>query len=277
VSRALAFDPTHAEATATMLRLLVEVPKEVPEEVERDIDASLAARRRSSERIGAGAYLSLLGVGVLVVCMGIRSMPWFVVSMAGVVAAFIITTLAGMGRIDDRGPMAMVAFLVSTLAISSCSLMFGPFVMLPGIVATNTLFFVMEHRRGARRFAFIAGAAIAMLLPLVLEWTGVLPPSYAFRDGTIVLLPRMVSFPAGISTLAVLVSSALGIALLPPILVARVTDEARTAERRVFTHLWHLRQFIPDEARGAAKMSDAPPARHLCVIDEAAWLARRRA
>jgi len=124
--------------------------------------------------------------------------------------------------------------------------------------------------------AFVAGAALAFLVPLVLEWTGVLAPSYAFRDGAIVLLPRMVDFPAGISTLGVLVASGLGIVLMPPVLVARVSDEARSAERRVFTHLWHLRQFIPDEARGAAKMSDAPPAPRACVIDEAAWLARRR-
>jgi serine/threonine-protein kinase len=277
VSRALAFDPTHAEATATMLRLLVEVPKEVPAEVEREIDDNLAARRRSSERVGSYGYLSLLSIGVLVLCMGLRSVPWFVASMMCVVLAFALTWLAGAGRLGDDRPWAPIVFVISTIAMASASLLFGPFVMLPGMVATNTLFYVMEHPRGVRRFSFLVGAALAMIVPLALEWTGVLPPSYAFRDGTIVLLPRLASFPAGFATLGVLVASSLGIALLPPLLVARVSDEARNADRRVFLHLWHLRQFIPDEARGAAKMSDAPPPKHACLIDEAAWLARRGA
>ncbi len=253
VNRALALDPTHAGAVTTMLRLLVEVPREVPPEVEEEFEATLRQRRLETERVGSLGYLTWIVCAPFLLWMGIRHVPALIVLGVAIATAFGVARLIGRGTLDDRKGGALV-FVASTIAAGVSSLIFGPLVMIPGLIASNTLFFAMHEPRLRTVKLFLLGGTAAIGLPLILELCGVLPPSMSFHDGVITLLPRMADFPK-VPAFAFLTIASLAIVIVPSLLVARTRREAQQSDRRVFLHLWHLRQFIPDQARGASQLA----------------------
>ena len=267
VNRALALDPTHAGALSTMLRLLVEVPAEVPKEAEEELEAMARRTRLSSERISAWGYLVWLLFTPFVFWMGIRDLPAMIVLGVSVLASFVLARLIGSGKVDEM-PTGYFLFAASLVAVGLSALFFGPFVVVPGVASANTLLLAMNLKRGVARKLAIGASALPILVPLLLEWAGVLAPSYAFRDHALVLLPRMVSFPPA-ATFGFLLVANVGLVIVPALLVARSRDEAHRAERRVFLHLWHLRQFIPDEARSAAVMQTPATETWEACIDDA--------
>src|SRR5207244_3565973 len=106
----------------------------------------------------------------------------------------------------------------------------------------------LSHLGRGGRAALVISACAAVLIPLALEAARVIPPSVVLRDGQIVILPRMVDFPAlptqvvlGIIVIAPLVTMA--------IMLRRLRRERDAALRRVHLHLWRLRQLMPTPER----------------------------
>src|SRR5262249_13338972 len=100
-----------------------------------------------------------------------------------------------------------------------------------------------------RRYRFFALACgiLALLVPLALELTGVLPPGWIFRDGGIAIMPRAVRFP-GLSTIGLLGLASLGPVLFPVLLVGPERDARIKAERELVLRSKTLAEFVPAEA-----------------------------
>jgi tRNA A-37 threonylcarbamoyl transferase component Bud32 len=253
VNRALALEPTHKGALGTMLRLLLEPPAETPKEAEAALAASRIEKRATSARAGAFSFLSTLVVVPFVLWLGVRNWAAAAVTFSTFAASALFTWWIGRSRgkgNDIAVSTGTVALFISMFAIGASSLLFGPFVIVPGMAAINTLSFAVVVDRGVQRSWAVLVGTLAVFVPLVLELVHVLPPSFAFREGAIVLLPRMTEFPA-MPTILLLIVANLVLVLVPTYSVTRLFDGAQEAERRTFVHLWHLRQFLPDEARSA--------------------------
>ena len=257
VNRALALDPTHQRALATMLRLLLQPPSETPREAEAALALSRMEKRATSARAGTLAFLSTLIVVPFVWWLGVRS--WAAASVTFV--AFAVTAFytwwmsrRRAGGSDIALATGTVALMISMFAIGASSLLFGPFVVVPGMAAINTLSFAVVVDRGVQRSLALLFGTLAVFVPLLLELVHVLPSSFAFREGAIVLLPRMTEFPP-MPTILLLIVANLVLVLVPTYSVTRLFDGAQAAERRTFVHLWHLRQFLPEEARSATEVS----------------------
>ena len=265
VNRALALDATHAGALSTMLGMLLDPPKETPPEAEAELQKTVAHERRTSVRIGSRAYLSWLIVVPFLFWQGMRN-----AACAACVAGMIVLSASlamWLGRRNSQNTIGwgLAMLVTSTVAIGISSLHFGPFIDVPGMAAANTLVFAMHAARGRARKLTIAIGTCAVLVPVLLEVIGWLPPSYAFRDGMMLVLPRMTSFPA-LPTLLLLMVASIALVVVPSLLVGRLHDEATAANRRLFVHMWHLRQFIPDEARDASNVPESVPAEDACVV-----------
>ena len=77
------------------------------------------------------------------------------------------------------------------------SAVFGPLFVVPGAACVTAAAFLVSLRPNAMTRRFLTAAmCAAVFVPAILEWTGVVPPSMAFEDGTIRLLPRAVWFPS---------------------------------------------------------------------------------
>ncbi len=79
---------------------------------------------------------------------------------------------------------------------------------------------------------------------------GVLPGSYAFEDGKLVVLPQMVELPR-LGTFAFIALANLGLGVSPAIYVARLRAELTSAQQRELLQAWRLRR-LPEELMRAS-------------------------
>jgi hypothetical protein len=100
-----------------------------------------------------------------------------------------------------------------------------------------------------RRFSLISGVLI-MLAPLGLELAGVVPSSYVFEDGKLIVLPQMTELPE-VATYAYAALANVGAGLAPALFVARLRSELTSAQRRELLRAWQLRR-LPDELMRAS-------------------------
>ncbi|MEO8875443.1 MAG: hypothetical protein ABI461_07650, partial [Polyangiaceae bacterium] len=157
-----------------------------------------------------------------------------------------------------------IAFSMSALAI--CSRLFGPFMVVPAIVLSNAMGYSMTRERSERFLVSSLGVA-TMMIPLALEWTGFLTPSYVFEHGQITIMPHLLSFDHPVWAMTFLVSVHAMIIFAGVASVGTVRDDLSRHERHSLLQAWHFRQLAPDEARAAAP-KDARPIDPSCLVEE---------
>jgi serine/threonine-protein kinase len=259
VSRAVALDPTNVEAMKALVRLFTELPRELPPEASADLSRSLVHAQRVSSRTAALGYASWLLYAPLVLWMGVRDVKW------GALCDLLFAVAAAanwyVGRVrESRVTLASdLSLVASTVAIAVSTGVAGPFMLLPGIAAVNTILYVSSAARSRRTWAVAAGC-LAFAVPFALEVSGALPPSLAFDHGALVTLPQIASFPP-VPSLVFLFLTNIAVIVTASILVARSRDALHATQERLYFHTWQLRQFVPGDAYGAATPSIAPPAR----------------
>ncbi len=242
LGQALALDPGHRGARRTLVRLLAEPPGEVPAEVDAELDANQAAADRTPGLYGSLALLCCLLVTPLLCLMGARDLsllPIWLGALAGAVGLRVASVF--WPRLGLRAGV----LLLSTIAFSLVSQMFGPLVLLPGMVAANTVSYSLLPHRGLRIASLILGVA-CFVMPLCLEAAGVLAPSYSFDGGGMTIRSHVSGMPAG-PTIALLLLGSIGIVLVPFSFVGRTAIALRDAKKRLAMHAWDLRQLVPDE------------------------------
>jgi serine/threonine-protein kinase len=247
IGSALALNPSNIDALRTMARLLMDVPEDVPPEAAAELHAASATARRDAARMGANRFLMWLAFLPLALWMGVRHIP----STAATVIAMLLCggTSWWMSRrtaVDRRHGVALL--LMSSVTVAMMSALFGPFILVPGLVATNTMFFAMNADRHARKVVIAAGV-MAIALPFMLEVSGVLPPAYSFSGGMLQVLPRATGFPA-MQTMLCLFLTSVAMVVIPGLLMGRMRDALTSAERRLVLQAWHLRQLVPGGGQG---------------------------
>jgi serine/threonine-protein kinase len=248
VGQALALDPTNAEALQTIARLLTDVPDEVPREAEGELEAAAAAARASAAKAGANRYLLWIVFLPIALWMGVRSVPATVVTIVAVLLCGASAWwMARKALVGVRQGLALL--ILSSVTIGLMSSVFGPFILIPGLAATNTMFFAMAADRSARR-VILAMGVISIALPFILEMTGVVPRAYDLDGGQFLVLPRATGFPA-LQTMLFLFVTSVAMVLIPGVMMGRMRDALTAAERRMFLQAWHLRQLVPSGTQEA--------------------------
>jgi len=248
LGRALALDASNASARDLMVRLMMTVPDEVPPEARAELEAERARARRGAARAGAQRYLSWGAFATLVFWMGVRDWPLTILIltfMGGSSAwAFWMTRRAHAGS----GSMLML-LATSSITVALSSALFGPFMIVPSLAATNAMYFAMTMEARHRPWAIFAGIA-AIAVPFGLEATHVAAAAHDIGSslGSFRVIANTAYFPA-VPTQAMLVLSAVGSAIIPVTMVGRMRDALTRAEQRLFLQAWQLRATLPAEAQ----------------------------
>jgi serine/threonine-protein kinase len=246
INRALVLDPSNTSAMATMADLLQHAPEQPPPEVELEIDRKFRHNLRWLAKMGAVIYGSSLGYLAVFWWMGIRQ--------PAVVAAFIvlIALAAAASRLAarEREPsptLVGVVAVASMLAFSFAARFTSPLLVVPAAILTNVCGFSIYVRK--RQRLFVLGVAVgAWLMPLVLELTGLIPPTFAFRDDQLVILPVATHLPR-VATLVLIVTAMIGALYFSGVLMGYMADRLARAEQRLFMYAWQLRELVPAEVR----------------------------
>jgi serine/threonine-protein kinase len=240
---ALALDPQHQGALDVVMKLLVEPPKELPPDAQKALVRARAKVSRMGARSIAIARFSWALYVPLLIWMGIRS-PGFAVLLFGFAfaAGFLQYWVASQPKTTQRA-RRMAAFL-NLLSIAPMTFAFGPFWMTPVIVLASMPATILYLDAKGRRLAGLA-AALAILGPAMLEWTGVLPRSYVFEEGQLRIIPQMMSFDSPLAVHVTLVVLCLGAVFTSIRLVAGVRDHLEETEERLHRQAWQLQQLVP--------------------------------
>jgi len=247
VGRALALDPSHSEAQRVLLKLLATPPRELPEEERIEVAHEEEDSGRLTANMSGWGHLSFLITTGLVVAMGVRSwialVLYAVVSAATAAIAFF-STRAGIPR-----SYRLFANVISgTLAIGFMSTMFGPLFLIPGLAAMSTMAASFNTpTRGARALVIGIGV-LALVVPFGLELVGLLPPSYEFRDGYMLVLPRMHYFSPG-ATLVFLFYIGLAHIIMISVLMGRLNEARLALIEKAHKQTWQLKQIVSGQSQ----------------------------
>jgi serine/threonine-protein kinase len=264
--RALALDPNQPTAAAVVARLLFEPPEDLPAEVAADLVKLDNNTVLTAGIFGALAYGSWILLLPLYLWAGVRD--WATLGfILGCAAIAVTVCLYGAWRRMPNRALLYAGLIFSDLAIAASSRIAGPLVIVPMLAVVNGLAPIVVRPSDPTPWFTKIGLALAALFgPPLLEWAGLLDPSYAFHGGAIAVVPHMLRLdPAPVWCAFVLIS--LGAMLAPGMLLERTRRELVVTQRRVAVQAWHLRRLIPDAppagasaARPSARSSRPPPA-----------------
>ncbi len=242
VVRALALSPAHAGATRTMVELLVTAPATMPAEVEAEVQKATLRHRMEALRATRTTFLIWLVCPLMGLLVGVRSFRVFGLSI-GILLAGLAYSLWG---VRNRAVATWSNYLLAALAaaaVASVSAWLGPFVAVPMMASVMVLLFsTLSMPR--ERPVLLGIWSLAVVVPFALELAGVVPPSYRFEGGGLLLVPRGYGLPAW-PTMGALLYITLSWILVPPFLLARVHDALQKAERQLLLHAWQFRRLLP--------------------------------
>jgi len=256
LGRALALDPDHRGALEGLVGLLTDPPTTLPDEVRAELAEQEARQTRQAGRIGAAVFLGLNLFVPLVLLTGMRT--WIPVILFST-----LTTLTGIAswlvsRLER--PSTKSASLVFTLALAtaaSTSALIGPFLISPLIVVVVTLLFTLNHPPQYRK-PFVVMGVVAALIPIALEWTGVVAPSMSFGPEGLEILPRTSDLARG-PTLALLTIVSLATIVIAGGAIGPIRKELDRVHARIRLQAWQLKQMVPaqtDEAESDVERTD---------------------
>jgi serine/threonine-protein kinase len=245
--RALALDPTAAEAADLVTHLMLRPPKHVPDEVERGIAALDNEIAHHQGRLAAFSMLGYLGFVPLLLWTGVRDAA-IVVAFAALAAGSCLQLLALTRRPDIARRGIYLNACINAVLIGLIARMVGPFIIAPTL-ATTTLMAYAAHPRLGRMSVMTAILGASVAVPWTLELVGILPPTYHFTaGGELVLASPIVRFSPLPVQLAfgVLLVLLLGVVGM---LSRGMARRQREATRSLELHAWHLRQVVPSAPR----------------------------
>jgi eukaryotic-like serine/threonine-protein kinase len=249
VGRALAFDPTNAEAMRVLTEIVTAPTTEIPNDARAEVRHQGFARLRFALRDGVRFDLALLVVMVpLALWMGVTSYAYLLAVVGLTAIASALKLLAAQSNEVSRlYAFGFGAYFFNMVAIALIGRTFGPLFFTPLLVTIFTFSFAMTHSRKFRALV-IATGCLVVLVPLGLELLGVISRSYVFENGKMVILPQGVQLTET-TTLCALTLGTLFLIVAPSVIMGRVQTALRNAETRSAMQAWHLRHLLPEEAR----------------------------
>jgi eukaryotic-like serine/threonine-protein kinase len=249
IGRAVALDPTDSQAVTTLMRLMTETPAEMPPEARLAMQAETRGGVRAAARVASVAYMLWFAHLPLMLWMGVRSWPAYLIASATwLVAAAWSYAIAKKPPRDGSRPFGMM--VAGVVAVGASTTLCGPYVIAPTLAAVSSMMLHMSpYRRG--RVAVVILNCLAIAVPAGLQALGVLPPSYVLGHDSIVINPIMLSFPA-VPTQVFLLVNSLAVVVAASVMIARVRNTLTGIEERMYVHTWQLRQLVPEEARPAS-------------------------
>ena len=246
LGRALALDPTHADALRTMADVIASTPRELPPDANAELEQRANEGRRHAMRALGQRYLLWLAFIPLIVLMGVRLwLPTSIVFFGSLMSGLLGLWSSRQQRV--RRVHRLLLLISTTVTIAAASWLVGPLVVVPALAATNANMFCMHGDPAERRYVTV-GALLAILVPFALEQLHIAPAAYRFADGAMQILPRATLLPANATLLTLLVTS-LAMVALPARAIGHMRDALAAAERRVFVQAWQLKQLVPDATR----------------------------
>jgi serine/threonine-protein kinase len=243
LARALALEPANQEHVAAFAEIMSAPPSAMPPELSARIEAQTQSVIRAGMHYSGLAALAWFLFLPVILAVGVRRLDYMLLIATPLLVSVALCFAAARRRPIGR-PIQCAALGAMLLASAGVSRIVGPLFVMPTIFTSWMIVTQTSPDQFMRRFGLYAGALL-MLAPFALELAGVLPGSYAFEDGKLVVLPQMIELPR-LGTFAFIALANLGLGVSPAIYVARLRAELTSAQQRELLRAWRLRR-LPEE------------------------------
>jgi hypothetical protein len=237
---ALALDPQLADAAALVGQLMIEPPRELPPALAShldELDRDLGAR---TSRLAATALLAFFAFIPVLVLDGVKS--WSVIVAA--YACICVQVAYARWMFRTRRPSVLPIVGLTLVLMLIFSRVWSPLIFLPAYVNTMSLTVGVQARAVQRAWWVVAGAAAAFVLPIALEATGVLSPTFTIADDAITIRSAAVGLGNAWSVV-LLLGGNLALICVNALFGRSIAWTRHDAQRQLAIQAWHLRQMAP--------------------------------
>jgi len=240
--RALALDPKSRAAADLITRLMLEPPAEQPAGLREQLLQSEIAAQKRQGRVASGSFFAIIAFLGLAAWNGLHD--WL---MLAILAGFTIL-LASAAFVVSRRKMSSREILIVTLGnaalVAMLSRMFGSLLLVPGVTCVMMLSLTSYPQNIDRARFVITTLVLSWIIPVVLEWLGILTPTWRVVDNAIISTSSMVRI-GGTATFMLMVFANIMTIAVFGLFANRLAVSRRDAQRQVEIQAWHLRQLLP--------------------------------
>jgi serine/threonine protein kinase len=243
VGKALALDPSHADALRTLVRLLTNPPRQIPPAVDAAQKETWRLHIRRGALLGALIYAYISANGIFTWALGVHDARvfWIAHALWGCALAAGIVTFA---RPSYTNLFCM--FLFGTAASTWATTVYGPHLLVPLLLVIHAVLYA-QVRQWRLRIAFIAIACLGWTVSIFGELWGLFPDTVRFVDGGMVIRSTAIDFPEILTTIY-LYSAVLGVIVLPAVVVGFLRSSYHRADLQTRLQTWQLHQLVPEGA-----------------------------
>ncbi|MFK8003935.1 MAG: serine/threonine-protein kinase [Polyangiales bacterium] len=242
VGAALGLDPTNETALHTFYRLLTEPPDEMPAEAAEELRKARLEAKRVGLKVAMVVYASFIGIVPLVLFMGVKNWVAFTVEGVSIGACFLLSVYHY--RRDQTPAISLDHIVAATIAVIVSIVVLGPFMVVPTLALANTAAYAVAAHKPRERFWIATMGVCAVIVPVLVEFSGLLPPTFDVVDGQIIVHSMMFELSFR-STLAFLLIIHVPFILACAWFVARVKETHSELERQMRVQAWQLAQIVP--------------------------------
>ncbi len=238
--RALALDQKSTDAATLVTTLLLEPPATLPDDCQRMLDKEHARAATVRTRLAALVTISVFAFWLVVPFLSVRSSSWLF-AFYGIHAA-----IAGMLYYAARRmrPGYLWVTMVATVAAAIIwSRIAGPFLLNPVMLCGALMGYTANPRVTSRPWTVVAWAVVAVMLPLVLEWTGLLAQSTTIA-GNRIEIESFIYDIRGNLELGVLTVANLAFVILVALYALSINRFALRMQRSLLVQNWQLNQMV---------------------------------
>jgi serine/threonine-protein kinase len=231
--RAVALDPESTRAAELVSSLLLEPPAKYPAALQAAIvdQDRRAAQYRSRNAIFA--YLAIVALFPVTFVLDVKNWMW-VASFYGVVVIGIVASVHHIRVGRPSIPTTLVIlFLISVLFTT-------PLIICAALAGVTPIPWFAE-----RRWVIVAWTVAAVLTPILLEWTGVLPRTWSISNGAMVIQSDVFQTSGPIEEVILAFTSVL-FTITVGLLAHSISRRRRASQVKVFVQAWHLQQLVPN-------------------------------
>ncbi len=248
--RALALDPESEAAAELVSSLLLTPPAELPSDLVTGLEEQELQINKDRSRKAMWVYLSVFGMLPLALVIDIKNWP-MVIGFYGVLAVAALSS----AHFARTGKPSVVVVLAVNLAIAVLfTRIASPFVLTPLMVCCTVVAITAIPWINQRPWVVYAWTVTAVLLPIALEWLGVLPKTWEIAGGRMTVISDIIKTEGLRDELALIFSAVLFTNVLG-IFALAISKRRRLGQQQLYVQAWHLRQLLPSAKRPWASKS----------------------
>ena len=241
--RALALDPSSTEAATLVSQLMLEPPRTLPDRLAHRLAEQEEQIKQRQGKVAALNIAGYLAFAPVIAWCGIRD--W---AAAGAIWGLAIIIMLGGFALAYRKVAGIGwALLGNAVCLGLTTRMFGPFMIVPALLANATVSLIVFPTLLNRPWVVLGAMVAGFVGPLLLEAAGLWERTWWLAGGDVVTHPTAIAL-RGLPGVIVLVLGSILTIVVTGLYVRSIARGERAARRQLEIQAWHLEQLLPRAA-----------------------------